>query len=78
MAVLIETSMGDLVIDLYVNECPNACKNFIKLCKQKFYNGALFINLQKNFLTQIQTLQPAKTIYGTQFFEDESLNLRVV
>ena len=33
MAVLIETSMGDLVIDLYVKECPNACKNFIKLCK---------------------------------------------
>lgn len=45
MAVLVETSMGDLVIDLYTKDCPNACKNFLKLCKQKFYNGALFMNL---------------------------------
>ncbi len=33
MSVLIETSLGDLVIDLYVNDCPKACKNFLKLCK---------------------------------------------
>jgi cyclophilin family peptidyl-prolyl cis-trans isomerase len=33
MAVLIETSKGDLVIDLFVDECPIASKNFLKLCK---------------------------------------------
>jgi peptidyl-prolyl cis-trans isomerase-like 4 len=33
MAVLLETSKGDLVIDLYTEECPMACKNFMKLCK---------------------------------------------
>lgn len=26
-------SKGDIVIDLLVQECPLACKNFIKLCK---------------------------------------------
>lgn len=33
MSVLIETSIGDLVVDLFVDEAPNACKNFLKLCK---------------------------------------------
>jgi peptidyl-prolyl cis-trans isomerase-like 4 len=33
MAVLLETSKGDIVLDLYVDECPNTCKNFLKLCK---------------------------------------------
>lgn len=33
MAVLLETSVGDLVIDLYVDDCPNTAKNFLKLCK---------------------------------------------
>lgn len=33
MSVLIETSLGDIVIDLHVNDCPKACKNFLKLCK---------------------------------------------
>lgn len=39
MAVLFETSVGELVIDLFVEECPLACNNLLKLCKTKFYNG---------------------------------------
>jgi len=31
--VLLETSKGDLVIDLYTEECPLASSNFLKLCK---------------------------------------------
>jgi hypothetical protein len=33
MSVYIETSIGDVVVDLYTDECPLATKNFIKLCK---------------------------------------------
>ena len=33
MAVLLETSAGDLVIDLFVEDCPKAAKNFLKLVK---------------------------------------------
>lgn len=33
MAVLLETSKGDMVVDLYTDDCPIACKNFLKLCK---------------------------------------------
>jgi hypothetical protein len=30
MSVILETSKGDIVIDLYVKDCPKACENFIK------------------------------------------------
>ena len=33
MAVLLETSKGDLVVDLYTDDCPKASSNFLKLCK---------------------------------------------
>ncbi len=33
MAVLLETSKGDMVVDLYVDDCPKTAKNFLKLCK---------------------------------------------
>lgn len=33
MAVLLETSRGDFVIDLFLKECPKTCLNFLKLCK---------------------------------------------
>ena len=31
--VLLQTSQGDVVIDLHVELAPKACKNFLKLCK---------------------------------------------
>lgn len=42
MAIVLETSLGDIVIDLYVKSAPKASQNFIKLCKIKFYNNAIF------------------------------------
>lgn len=33
MSVLLETSKGDVVVDLFVEDCPLTAKNFLKLCK---------------------------------------------
>ena len=52
MAVLLETSLGDIVIDLYVDDRPKCCLNFVKLCKMKYYNFCLFHSVQKNFIAQ--------------------------
>lgn len=38
MSVLIETTLGDIVVDLFIKERPNCCRNFLKLCKIKYYN----------------------------------------
>jgi peptidyl-prolyl cis-trans isomerase-like 4 len=43
MSLLLETSLGDIVIDLEVEACPKTCENFLKLCKVYYYNlNALF------------------------------------
>ncbi|KAF9067734.1 cyclophilin-like domain-containing protein [Rhodocollybia butyracea] len=52
MSVLLETSLGDLVIDLEVETCPKTCENFLKLCKVYYYNLNAFFNVQKDFLAQ--------------------------
>jgi len=44
--------MGDLVVDLRVDECPNACTNFLKLCKIKHYNNCLIYSVEKNFIAR--------------------------
>ena len=38
MSVVIETTIGDLTVDLYLKERPKTCLNFLKLCKNKAYN----------------------------------------
>ncbi|KAJ1972092.1 Peptidyl-prolyl cis-trans isomerase-like 4 [Dimargaris verticillata] len=52
MSVLVETSVGDLVIDLHYKECPRTCFNFLKLCRIKYYNFNLFYNVQPGFMVQ--------------------------
>ncbi len=45
MAILLETSIGDLVIDLFVDEAQIASENFLKLCKLKYFNNCIFYDL---------------------------------
>ena len=44
MSVLLETSLGDIVIDLETELCPRTCENFLKLCKVYYYNLNAFFN----------------------------------
>ncbi|OEL15705.1 Peptidyl-prolyl cis-trans isomerase CYP59 [Dichanthelium oligosanthes] len=81
MSVLIVTSVGDIEVDLHTDKCPLTTKNFLKLCKMKYYNGCLFHKVEKDFLAQ--TGDPTgsgtggdsiyKFLYGDQarFFDDE-------
>ncbi|XP_033739809.1 peptidyl-prolyl cis-trans isomerase-like 4 isoform X1 [Pecten maximus] len=52
MAVVLETSLGDITIDLFTDERPICCKNFLKLCKVKYYNFSLFHSVQRNLVAQ--------------------------
>ncbi|KAK1717349.1 RNA recognition domain-containing protein [Colletotrichum acutatum] len=52
MSVLLETSSGDIVIDLLVDYAPKLCENFLKLCKVKYYNFSPVHSVQKNFSFQ--------------------------
>ncbi|TPX60297.1 hypothetical protein PhCBS80983_g01868 [Powellomyces hirtus] len=68
MSILLETSLGDIVIDLEVDKAPKAATNFLKLCKIKYYNFVLFHNLQKNFMAQtgdpLGTGQGGESVWG--------------
>ena len=52
MSVLLETTMGDLVIDLYTESRPRCCVNFLKLCKAKYYKHGLHIKLRHGMLSE--------------------------
>ena len=66
-SVLIETSVGELTIDLF-EETPLAAKNFLKLCKIKYYNNCLFFNVQRDFIAQCgdptATGKGGSSVYG--------------
>jgi len=83
MSVVIETTQGDITIDLFIKERPKTCLNFLKLCKLKAYNMNLFHTIQADFIAQ--TGDPTGTgrggesifsqLYGPQarFFEAETV-----
>jgi len=80
MSVLLETSVGDIVIDLKLDEAPQTCLNFLKLCKLKYYNNCLVFRVEKDYIAQ--TGDPRNTGLGgvslfsklpggQKFFKDE-------
>lgn len=46
MSVLLETTLGDIVIDLDTDRSPQLCRNFLKLCKARYYTQTLVYNVQ--------------------------------
>lgn len=65
MSVLLETSAGDIVIDLLVDHAPKLCENFLKLCKLRYYNFSPVHSVQKNFSFQTgDPLGPLSTQSG--------------
>ncbi|XP_076168079.1 peptidyl-prolyl cis-trans isomerase sig-7 [Ptiloglossa arizonensis] len=68
MAVVIETTVGDFTVDLYTDERPQTCRNFLKLCKMKYYNWNLFHSVQSNFIAQTGdptgTGKGGESVYG--------------
>ncbi|XP_076756535.1 peptidyl-prolyl cis-trans isomerase sig-7 [Xylocopa sonorina] len=68
MAVVVETTLGDFTVDLYTDERPQTCRNFLKLCKMKYYNWNLFHSVQSNFIAQTGdptgTGKGGESVYG--------------
>ena len=48
--VRLNTSHGDLNIELHCDIVPKTCENFIGLCEQGYYNGTKFHRLIKGFM----------------------------
>ena len=50
--VRIQTNKGDLMIDLWSRECPKACRNFVQLCMEGYYDGTIFHRVIPGFILQ--------------------------
>jgi cyclophilin family peptidyl-prolyl cis-trans isomerase len=50
--VLLTTTHGDIVLELFENEAPNTVANFISLIEKEFYNGVKFHRVLPHFMAQ--------------------------
>ena len=74
------TSMGDIEIELYWNEAPRTCNNFISLAHKGYYNNTIFHRIIQNFVVQggdpSGTGRGGTSIYGKQFEDEIHPNLK--
>ncbi|MBR5161326.1 MAG: peptidylprolyl isomerase [Thermoguttaceae bacterium] len=47
-----QTSAGDITIELFVNEAPNTVANFVELVNKGFYDGLTFHRVMQGFMAQ--------------------------
>lgn len=50
--IILGTNKGDIELDLYVEEAPLACENFIGLVEKGYYNEIIFHRVVKDFMIQ--------------------------
>lgn len=72
--VLLDTTAGDIDIELWSKEAPKACRNFIALAMEGYYDGIIFHRVVPDFLVQTGdrtgTGAGGESFFGEQF-EDE-------
>ncbi|KAH7922333.1 cyclophilin-like protein [Leucogyrophana mollusca] len=72
--VIIETTAGEIDIELWSKETPKTCRNFIALALEGYYDGVIFHRIVPNFLVQTGdktgTGGGGESFYGGPF-EDE-------
>ncbi|KAK8736094.1 hypothetical protein OTU49_005235, partial [Cherax quadricarinatus] len=80
--VLLVTSAGDLDVELWSREAPKACRNFVQLCLEGYYNGTIFHRVIPGFIVQggdpSGTGEGGESIYGKPFRDEFHTRLRFV
>ncbi|KAJ8704537.1 hypothetical protein PYW07_011725 [Mythimna separata] len=78
--VLLKTTAGEIDIELWTKEAPKACRNFIQLCMEGYYNGTIFHRVIPEFI--VQGGDPngdgtgGESIYGAPFKDEFHSRLR--
>ncbi|KAJ1637956.1 peptidyl-prolyl cis-trans isomerase SDCCAG10-like protein [Pavlovales sp. CCMP2436] len=50
--LILQTSLGPIDIELWPKEAPKACRNFVQLCLEGYYDGHMFHRVIKDFMAQ--------------------------
>lgn len=61
--VVLHTTHGDIDIELWSEQAPIACRNFIQLCMDGYYDRTIFHRIVKKMM--IQGGDPTGTGYGS-------------
>lgn len=73
--VLLETTAGDILLELFAKQTPRSSRNFLQLCLDGYYNGTIFHRLVPGFVIQggdpTGTGEGGEAIYDGGLFEDE-------
>uniref|UniRef100_A0A915PUS3 Peptidyl-prolyl cis-trans isomerase n=1 Tax=Setaria digitata TaxID=48799 RepID=A0A915PUS3_9BILA len=62
MSVTLQTTLGDIKLELYCDLCPKTCENFLALCASGYYDNCIFHRNIKDFM--VQTGDPTGTGKG--------------
>uniref|UniRef100_A0A224YVJ2 Spliceosome-associated protein CWC27 homolog n=1 Tax=Rhipicephalus zambeziensis TaxID=60191 RepID=A0A224YVJ2_9ACAR len=80
--VLLVTSVGDIEVELWSKEAPRACRNFVQLCMEGYYDGTIFHRVVKGFIVQggdpTGTGDGGESIYDAPFKDEFHSRLRFV
>ncbi|XP_030049040.1 spliceosome-associated protein CWC27 homolog [Microcaecilia unicolor] len=72
--VLLKTTAGDIDIELWSKEAPKACRNFIQLCLEGYYNNTIFHRVVPGFIVQggdpTGTGSGGDSVYGHPFKDE--------
>uniref|UniRef100_A0A1B0DLL9 Peptidyl-prolyl cis-trans isomerase n=1 Tax=Phlebotomus papatasi TaxID=29031 RepID=A0A1B0DLL9_PHLPP len=78
--VSLETSMGEIVLELYWKHAPNTCRNFAELVRRGYYNGTVFHRIIRDFMIQggdpTGTGRGGTSIYGGEFADEIHSDLK--
>ncbi|KAG0141275.1 hypothetical protein CROQUDRAFT_98947 [Cronartium quercuum f. sp. fusiforme G11] len=69
--VKLKTTHGPIEIELWPKETPKACRNFVQLCLEGFYDGVIWHRIVPNFI--VQTGDPTGTGSGGESIYDEGV-----
>jgi peptidyl-prolyl cis-trans isomerase B (cyclophilin B) len=59
--VLLETSKGNIVVELFADKAPKSTENFLQYVKSGFYNGTIFHRVIPDFMVQGGGFNPDMT-----------------
>lgn len=72
--VVLETSQGNIEIQLKNDIAPKACENFVKLVEKGYYNGLIFHRVIKGFMIQggdpTGTGMGGESVWGKPFADE--------
>ena len=76
--VLLQTTSGDILLELFAKQTPLTSRNFMQLCLDGYYNGTIFHRLVPGFIIQggdpTGTGEGGEAIYDGGTFADEFHN----